>query len=92
MAAVASRALVQKSASAKLTALSAVARRSAAASLSTSASNERQRTSLSEVLDRTANAMFMTEIFRGLWLTAEVAFKPKVTINYPHEKGPLSTR
>lgn len=34
----------------------------------------------------------MTEIFKGMWLTAEVALKPKVTINYPFEKGPLSTR
>ena len=29
---------------------------------------------------------------RAVWLTAEVALKPKVTINYPFEKGPLSTR
>ena len=34
----------------------------------------------------------MTEIFRGLWLTGETALKEKVTINYPYEKGPLSTR
>eukprot|EP00605_Chrysophyceae_sp_TOSAG23-4_P000676 GSChrysophyteH1.ASY1.ANO1.760.1 assembled CDS len=45
-----------------------------------------------DILDRTAEIFFMTEIFRGLWLTLETAFKPKVTINYPFEKGPLSTR
>ncbi|CAB1119795.1 unnamed protein product [Ectocarpus sp. CCAP 1310/34] len=58
-------------------------------------------------IDRLANIMFMAEIFRALWLSAEanvprkgrrpkegagVFFKPKVTINYPFEKGPLSPR
>merc|ERR1719231_1812316 len=36
--------------------------------------------------------MFLTEIFRGFMLTAEVALKPKVTLNYPNEKGALSPR
>ena len=27
-----------------------------------------------------------------LWLSGEVALKPKVTINYPFEKGPISPR
>lgn len=44
------------------------------------------------ILDRTAEIFFMTEIFRGIWLTCETAMKPKVTINYPFEKGPLSPR
>ena len=34
----------------------------------------------------------MTEIFRAFWLSGEVALKPKVTINYPYEKGYLSPR
>lgn len=46
----------------------------------------------SKFFDRTADVFFMTEIFRAIWLTAEVALKPKVTINYPFEKGPLSPR
>merc|ERR1719231_486232 len=49
-------------------------------------------TTLSNILDRTSEIFFMTEIFKALWLTAEVAMKPNVTINYPFEKGPLSTR
>lgn len=49
-------------------------------------------TSIGEILDRTSEVFFMTEIFRALWLTFEIALKPKVTINYPFEKGPLSTR
>jgi len=48
--------------------------------------------SMTNFLDRTAEVFFMTEIWRAVWLTAEVALKPKVTINYPFEKGPLSTR
>ena len=39
-------------------------------------------TSFSEILDKSAEMLFMTEIFRGFWLTAEVMMKPKVTINY----------
>jgi NADH dehydrogenase (ubiquinone) Fe-S protein 8 len=50
------------------------------------------KTSWGEIFDRTAEVFFMTEIFRGLWLTFETAMRPKVTINYPFEKGPLSTR
>lgn len=49
-------------------------------------------TPITTILDRTAEIFFLTEIFRGLWLTLEVALKPNVTINYPFEKGPLSTR
>ena len=49
-------------------------------------------TSWNDIFDRTADVFFMTEIFRGLWLTFETALRPKVTINYPFEKGPLSTR
>mmetsp|Transcript_60146 Transcript_60146/g.120668 ORF Transcript_60146/g.120668 Transcript_60146/m.120668 type:complete len:193 (+) Transcript_60146:41-619(+) len=45
-----------------------------------------------KLLDRSARMLFMTEIFRGFWLTAEAMAKPKVTINYPFEKGPLSPR
>jgi NADH dehydrogenase (ubiquinone) Fe-S protein 8 len=49
-------------------------------------------TPMSSILDRTSEALFMTEIFRALALTFEIAMQPKVTINYPFEKGPLSTR
>jgi NADH-quinone oxidoreductase subunit I len=43
-------------------------------------------------LDRTARAFLLTELFQGLALTLKYMFKPKVTINYPYEKGPLSVR
>jgi NADH-quinone oxidoreductase chain I len=32
------------------------------------------------------------EIVKGMWLTLRYMFRPKVTLNYPYEKGPLSPR
>jgi NADH-quinone oxidoreductase chain I len=32
------------------------------------------------------------EIFHGMWMTFKYMFKPRATINYPYEKGPLSAR
>jgi NADH-quinone oxidoreductase subunit I len=43
-------------------------------------------------LDRVARDWLLTEIFTGLSLTFRYMFRPKVTINYPYEKGPLSPR
>ena len=43
-------------------------------------------------IDRTARAFLLVELVQGLALTLRYMFKPKVTINYPYEKGPLSTR
>jgi NADH-quinone oxidoreductase subunit I len=43
-------------------------------------------------IDRTARAFLLTELIQGLALTFRYMFKPKVTINYPYEKGPLSPR
>lgn len=54
--------------------------------------DEARPTSFRDVMDRSADVFFLTEIFRALWLMTEVAMRPKVTINYPFEKGPLSTK
>lgn len=43
-------------------------------------------------LNRSAQAMFLTEIASGMWLAFRHMFRPSVTINYPYEKGPLSPR
>jgi NADH-quinone oxidoreductase subunit I len=43
-------------------------------------------------LDRTARSVLLTELAEGLWVTLKYFFKPKVTLNYPFEKGPLSVR
>ena len=44
------------------------------------------------VLDRAARSLFLVELVSGMALTLRYFFKPKVTINYPYEKGPLSPR
>jgi len=38
------------------------------------------------------DSLLLREIVLGLWRTLTYMFKPKVTINYPYEKGPISTR
>lgn len=43
-------------------------------------------------MDNIARAFFLQEIVKGMWLTLKYFFKPKVTINYPHEKAPISPR
>ncbi len=43
-------------------------------------------------LGRRAQTFLLWELLSGLWLTFTYIFKPKVTINYPFEKGPLSPR
>jgi NADH-quinone oxidoreductase subunit I len=44
------------------------------------------------VLDRTARTLLWQEIVAGFALTLRYMFKPKVTLDYPAEKGPLSPR
>jgi NADH-quinone oxidoreductase subunit I len=44
------------------------------------------------VLDRTARSFLLTELLGGMALTLRYMFKPRATINYPFEKGPLSPR
>lgn len=41
---------------------------------------------------KSSKSFFLLEILKGLWLTFKYMFKKKVTINYPYEKSPLSTR
>ena len=43
-------------------------------------------------IDRGVRSLLLWELVRGMWLTLTYMFKPKVTINYPFEKGPLSPR
>ena len=43
-------------------------------------------------LDRTARGMLMVELLGGMALTLRYMFKPSATLNYPHEKNPLSPR
>ena len=43
-------------------------------------------------MDRTARTIFLSELISGMALTFRYMFKPKVTLNYPYEKGYLSPR
>ena len=43
-------------------------------------------------LDQAARAVFMKEFVSGFFLAMRYFFKPKPTLNYPFEKGPLSPR
>jgi len=43
-------------------------------------------------LDKAAQVILLTEVFRGMWIVLENFFKPPHTIMYPFEKGPLSPR
>eukprot|EP00775_Hariotina_reticulata_P011079 gene11079-11235_t len=52
----------------------------------------KQPQDLAAILDDSANALFMTEIFRGMAYTIKAYFEPKVTLNYPFEKGAISPR
>ena len=44
------------------------------------------------MLYRKARWVLMIEILKGLLLTFRYVFRRKITLNYPHEKGPISSR
>ena len=41
---------------------------------------------------RAAKSLLLIEFVKGMWLTLKYFFRPKVTLNYPYERGPLSPR
>ena len=41
---------------------------------------------------RGARSLLLSELLSGMALTLRYMFKPAVTVNYPYEKGPLSSR
>src|SRR5689334_15102081 len=43
-------------------------------------------------LARAGKGLLLAELLSGLGLTFRYMFRPRVTINYPYEKGPLSPR
>jgi len=44
------------------------------------------------VLDQLARSIFLTEFISAFFLAMRYFFKPKATINYPFERGPISPR
>lgn len=69
-----------------------IAARPALRLMGTKVDDQPTKTSLGQVLERTADIFFLTEMMSALLLMCRVALVPKVTVNYPFEKGPLSTR
>ena len=43
-------------------------------------------------LDQSVRSLFLTEFVSSFFLAMRYFFKPKVTLNYPYEKGPISPR
>jgi NADH-quinone oxidoreductase subunit I len=41
---------------------------------------------------RSAKSLLLLEFISGMWLTLRYFFRPKATLNYPFEKGPVSPR
>lgn len=44
------------------------------------------------VILQAARSLLLIEFVKGLWLTLKYFFRPKATLNYPFEKGPVSVR
>ncbi|MEK9685170.1 MAG: NADH-quinone oxidoreductase subunit NuoI [Rhodospirillaceae bacterium] len=44
------------------------------------------------LIARFTRSLLLIELLRGMAMTLRYMFKPKVTLNYPYEKGPLSPR
>ena len=42
--------------------------------------------------NRLIKTIFLSEFVKGLYLALKFIFKPKATLNYPFEKGPISPR
>jgi NADH-quinone oxidoreductase subunit I len=43
-------------------------------------------------LSQSINSLFLKEFAGAIFLTMRYFFKPKATVNYPFEKGPVSPR
>ena len=41
---------------------------------------------------QSAKSLLLLEFVSGMWLTLRYMFRPKATLNYPFEKGPVSPR
>jgi NADH-quinone oxidoreductase subunit I len=41
-------------------------------------------------LDQAARSILLTEFVSGFFLAMRYFFKPKVTLNYPFQEGPIS--
>ena len=43
-------------------------------------------------IEQSTKSLFLSELVRGMTITFRQIFKPKATVNYPYERGPISAR
>ena len=43
-------------------------------------------------IEHSTKSLFLSELVKGMTITFRQIFKPKATVNYPYERGPISAR
>ena len=43
-------------------------------------------------IEQSTKSLFLSELVKGMTITFRQIFKPKATVNYPYERGPISAR
>ncbi len=43
-------------------------------------------------IEQSTKSLFLSELVKGMAITFRQIFKPKATVNYPYERGPISAR
>ncbi len=43
-------------------------------------------------IEQSTKSLFLSELVKGMTITFRQLFKPKATVNYPYERGPISAR
>jgi NADH-quinone oxidoreductase subunit I len=44
------------------------------------------------LIEQATKSLFLSELLKGMTITFRQMFSPKVTVNYPYERGPISAR
>jgi NADH-quinone oxidoreductase subunit I len=44
------------------------------------------------LIEQATRSLFLSELLKGMTITFRQMFSPKVTVNYPYERGPISAR
>ena len=44
------------------------------------------------LIEQSTKSLFLSELVKGMTITFRQIFKPKATVNYPYERGPISAR
>ena len=44
------------------------------------------------LIEQSTKSLFLSELVKGMTITFRQMFRPKATVNYPYERGPISAR